>query len=299
MSDIKQVKNVRKAVILAAGLGTRMLPIARAVPKEALPIVDEPAISYLVKEASDSGIEDILIVTGRGKEAIENYFDYSPEYMQKLELRNRDKDIEDMREACDLANVYFIRQKEARGTAHALSCARAFVGNEPFIVIYGDDVIFSDKPVCAQLMESYGRYGKACCAVKEVSTELVMRYCSLKTQKIPSSENEYTVDDMIEKPKSVDQIWSHFSILGRILLTPDIFEIIEGLKPGAGGEYQLTDAMAELSRRKGMIALDFEGQRFDMGSKLGFMCANVTKAVKNEEIGEDFKSFLKDFVKTL
>lgn len=299
MSEQNITKKVRKAVILAAGLGTRMLPIARAVPKEALPIVDEPAISYLVKEAANSGIEDILIVTGRGKEVIEDYFDYSPEYLQKLEKSNREADIEDMKRTCGLANVYFIRQKEARGTAHALNCARAFVGDEPFMVIYGDDIIFSEKPVCAQLMESYEKYGKACCAVKEVSTELVMRYCSLKTERIPGSEREYAVDDMIEKPKTVEEIWSHFSILGRILLTPEIFGIIDNLKTGAGGEYQLTDAMAELSRREGMIALDFEGTRFDLGSKLGFMCANVTKAVDNEEIGEDFKAFLKEFVKTL
>ena len=292
-------KKIRKAVILAAGLGTRMLPIARTVPKEVLPVVDRPAISYLVEEAASSGIESVLIITGRGKGAIEDYFDYSPEYEQKLRQSGRDADLEEIRNTCNMANVYFLRQKETKGTAHALRCAKDFVGDEPFLVIYGDDMIFSNTPVCRQLIDTYEKYGRAACAVKEVPTELVMKYCSLKTHPIDGSETEYFVDDMIEKPKGVEYIWSHFSILGRILLTPDIFDIIDNLPTGAGGEYQLTDAMAALARDKGMTALDFEGVRYDMGSKLGFMCANVAKAIEHKEIGEDFKEFLKDFVKKL
>lgn len=292
-------KRVRKAVILAAGLGTRMLPISRAVPKEVLPVVDKPAISYLVEEAANSGIDEVLIITGRGKGMIEDYFDYSPEYEQKLEKSGRLSDIEEMRRTCNLANVFFIRQKETRGTAHALKCAREFIGDEPFIVMYGDDMIVSETPVCRQLMDTYEKYGRASCAVKEVPTELVKKYCSLKTHTISGSDNEYFVDDMIEKPKTEAEIFSNFSILGRMLLTPNIFDIIDTLGVGVGGEYQLTDAMAELSRREGMTALDFEGTRFDLGSKLGFMCANVTLAARHGEIGREFSEFLKEFAKGL
>lgn len=298
MSEQK-TKKVRKAVILAAGLGTRMLPIARAVPKEVLPVVDRPAISYLVEEAAKSGIEDILIITGRGKQAIEDYFDYSPEYEYRLEAKGMHGAVEDMRRICNAANVYFLRQKETKGTAHALKMARSFVGDEPFIVFYGDDIIFSEKPVCAQLIDSYEKYNRGVCAVKEVPTELVMRYCSLKTHEIDGSEKEFYVDDMIEKPSRPELIWSNYSILGRILLPADIFEIIDGLEPGVGGEYQLTDAMAVLARREGMTALDFEGKRFDLGSKLGLMCANVELAAKHPEISEDFKAFIKEFAATL
>lgn len=292
-------QKVRKAVILAAGLGTRMLPIARAVPKEVLPVVDKPAISYLVEEAAASGIDNVLIITGRGKGMIEDYFDYSPEYEQKLEKSGRLSDIEEMRRTCNLANVLFIRQKETKGTAHALKCAREFIGDEPFIVMYGDDMIVSETPVCRQLMDTFEKYGRASCAVKEVPTELVKKYCSLKTHTISGSDNEYFVDDMIEKPKTEAEIFSNFSILGRMLLTPDIFDIIDSLDVGAGGEYQLTDAMAALARREGMTALDFEGTRFDLGSKLGLMCANVTLAARHGEIGGEFSEFLKEFAKGL
>lgn len=299
MPNEKTMPKIKKAVIPAAGLGTRMLPIARAVPKEMLPIVDRPAMSYLVEEAAKSGIEDILIITGRGKGVMEDYFDYSPEYEAHFAARGKAGEIEKMRETGNAfgARVYFIRQKEARGLGHAVGCARSFVGNEPFAVLYGDDIIFSEKPVVAQMIESYEKYGRAVCGVKTVPEELVMKYCSLRTHPIEGSEREFFVDDMIEKPRTREEIFSNYSILGRVLLTPDIFDIIDETPPGAGGEIQLTDAMRTLARSRGMTALDFEGKRFDLGSKLGFLSANVVRAFDAPELGAEFREFLAGFVK--
>lgn len=299
MPNEKTMPKIKKAVIPAAGLGTRMLPIARAVPKEMLPIVDRPAMSYLVEEAAKSGIEDILIITGRGKGVMEDYFDYSPEYEAHFAARGKSGEIEKMRETGNAfgARVYFIRQKEARGLGHAVGCARSFVENEPFAVLYGDDIIFSEKPVVAQMIESYEKYGRAVCGVKTVPEELVMKYCSLRTHAIEGSEREFFVDDMIEKPRTREEIFSNYSILGRVLLTPDIFDIIDETPPGAGGEIQLTDAMRTLARSRGMTALDFEGKRFDLGSKLGFLSANVVRAFDDPELGAEFREFLAGFVK--
>ena len=293
-----QINKVRKAVIPAAGLGTRMLPIARAVPKEALPIVDRPAISYLVEEAARSGITDVLIITGRNKEAIEDYFDYSPEYEAYFTAKGREEEIEKIRATAEPlgVRVYFLRQRITRGLGHAIGCARGFVGDEPFAILYGDDIILSEKPVVAQMIESYEKYGRSVCGVKEVPTELVKKYCSLKTHPIEGSEKEFFVDDMIEKPKTDEEIFSNYAILGRVLVTPDIFDIIDATPPGAGGEIQLTDAIATLARREGVTALDFEGTRFDLGSKLGFLEANVTAALAHPELGESFKKFLTDIV---
>lgn len=290
------MQKIKKAVIPAAGLGTRMLPISRAVPKEMLPIVDRPAISYLVEEAAASGAEDILIITGRGKDAIENYFDYSIEYEKKLTEAGKLDKIEEMRRICSLANVYFLRQKETRGLGHAVLTAKNFVGNEPFYILYGDDIILSETPVCAQLAESYDAHGLAVCGVKPVPWELVYKYCSLKAEK--RVDGSYLVTDMIEKPKP-DEVYTNLSILGRVLMTPEIFDILEVTPPGAGGEIQLTDAMATLSRQRGMTAVDFEGERFDLGAKLGFLKANVTAAVNHPEVGEEFREFLCEFAAKL
>lgn len=286
---------IKKAVIPAAGLGTRMLPISRAVPKEMLPIVDRPAISYLVDEAVASGITDILIITNRDKDVIEDYFDISPEYEQKLRASGKQSEIDAMYECAQKANVYFLRQKVTKGLGHAVGCARAFIGNEPFAVLYGDDVIFSERPVVRQLIDAYEKYGRAACGVKAVPTELVSKYCSLKTTPIENDPTSFFVDDMIEKPKP-EQIWSNYSILGRVLLTPDVFDIIDKLEPGAGGEIQLTDAMKKMAQTVGMTAVDFEGERFDMGAKIGFLKANVIQAAKNAELGEEFRAFLREFV---
>ncbi len=290
------MKSVRKAIIPAAGLGTRMLPISQAVPKEMLPIVDMPAIYHLVEEAVASGITDILIITNRGKESIEDFFDYSTEYEAVLGPKGKREEIARLRRIADMANITFIRQREPRGLGHAVARARAFVGEEPFVVMYGDDVIFSDKrPVTAVMIEAYEKYGLPVCAAHEVAPELVCKYCSLKLERYVGEERLYRCTDMIEKP-APGQEFTNFSILGRVLLTPDIFDILDDLPAGAGGEIQLTDAMAVVARDRGMTALDFEGDRYDMGSKLGFLMANVVRGARHPETGEDFCRFLREFV---
>ena len=293
---------IRKAVIPAAGLGTRMLPISRAVPKEMLPIVDKPAMAYLVEECAASGITDVLIITGRNKNAIEDYFDFSPEYEAAFVRKNKPEQIEVMRAgaAPGGVRVFFLRQKETRGLGHAILCAESFVGNEPFSVLYGGDVIFSEgKPATAQLIDTYQKYGRTVCGVKRVPEEQLRKYCSLKAEPIDGAEGEYYVDDMIEKPQRPEDAFSNLSILGRVLLTPDIFEILRNTAPGAGNEIQLTDAIAEQARKDGVTALEFEGTRYDLGSKFGLMQANVVYASKHPEIGDEFKAFIKDFAKTL
>lgn len=293
---MNQTKKITKAVIPAAGLGTRMLPIARAVPKEMLPIVDKPAISYLVDEAADSGITDILIITGRNKDAMEDYFDYSPEYEEKLRGGGKLDKIEELRRAASRVNVSFMRQLETKGLGHAISRARAFTGDDPFVVLYGDDIIVSETPVCKQLIDAYERYGKGAAAMREVPLEAVSKYCSLDVTHLDGCC--YDVHTMVEKPKP-EEVYSRFAILGRVLLTPEIYDILDRTEPGAGGEIQLTDAMRVLAESAGMIGVDFEGRRYDMGSKLGMLTANVEQAVRHEEIGESFKEFLREFVKTL
>lgn len=292
------MKKITKAVIPAAGLGTRMLPIARTVPKEILPIVDKPAISYLVEEAIASGVTDILIITNRGKYAIEDYFDYSPEYESALLKKGKSGVVDSLRSAANRANIYFIRQKEARGLGDAVMRARSFIGDEPFYVLYGDDIIMSEKPVCLQLADAYEKTGLAVAGVKEVTAEQILKYSSLDAKPIDGSKNMYHVTDMIEKP-TPEQVITRLSILGRVLLTPDIFDILESTKPGAGNEIQLTDAMRDLARSKGMTAVDFEGKRYDMGSKLGFLFANVETALRDPELGSEFREYLKELVKTL
>ena len=201
-----------------------------------------------------------------------------------------------LRRGADMANLYFLRQKEAKGLGHAVGRARAFVGDEPFVVMYGDDIIFSKTPVVRQLIDTYEKYDRPVVGVKPVPWELVRKYCSLKVE--PLGDNAYFCDDMIEKPKEGEE-FSNLSILGRVLLPPRIFDIIDALPPGAGGEIQLTDAMAILAREDGVTALEFEGERFDMGSKLGFLMANVVKGAENEELGAEFRAFLKGFAATL
>lgn len=288
---------ITKAVIPAAGLGTRMLPISKAVPKEMLPIVDRPAISYLIDEAVASGITDILIITAGGKEAIEDYFDYSAVYEKALCAKGRTEELAAMRATAEKANVHFIRQREAKGLGHAILTAKAFVGGDDFAVLYGDDIIVSEVPVTAQLLRVYERYGRGVAGVKAVPWEQVTKYCSLKTEAV--SDGVFHVTDMIEKPASRELAYSNYSILGRVVLPAKVFDILEHTAPGAGNEIQLTDAMAALSRDEGMYAVDFEGVRYDMGSKLGFLEANVREALKHEEIGAAFREFLKEVAKDL
>ena len=291
------MKRITKAVIPAAGLGTRMLPIARTVPKEMLPIVDRPAISYLVEEAVKSGITDILIITGRNKGAMEDYFDYSPEYEEKLRASGKEAMIDELRSVCQGVNITFMRQLETKGLGHAVLRAEAFVGNEPFAVLYGDDIIASETPVVKQLADIYEATGKGVLGVKEVSDELIVKYCTLDAKET-ETKGTFVVRDMIEKPKK-EQIITNLAILGRVVLPPEIFDILKETPPGAGGEIQLTDAMRVLANRDTMMAVDFEGTRYDMGSKLGFLKANVEQALKNKELGEEFREYLKEIAKTL
>jgi UTP--glucose-1-phosphate uridylyltransferase len=292
------MKKITKAIIPAAGLGTRMLPISHAVPKEMLPIVDLPAVFHLVEEAAKSGITDILIITNRDKDAMENFFDFSIEYMTALSAKGKTKELERLKEIANLANVYFLRQKETKGLGHAVGRARQFVGDEPFCVLYGDDVVFSETPVCRQMMDAYEKYGKSVVGVKPVPMADLAKYCSLKVEKIEGEEYAYNCTDMIEKPKP-GQEFSNLSILGRVLLTPEIFDIIDNLKPGAGGEYQLTDAMCEIARREGVIALEYEGTRYDMGSKVGFLKANIVKGLSHPETAVELREFLREIAKDL
>ena len=291
------MKKITKAIIPAAGLGTRMLPISAAVCKEMLPIVDLPAIYYLVAEAVKSGITDILIITNRGKESMENFFDLSPEYEAALLAKGKQAEVDMLREIANIANIYFLRQKETRGLGHAVGRAREFVGDEPFVVLYGDDIIFSQTPVCRQLMDVYEKHGKAVVGVKPVDPALLSKYSSLKVEPTDNPKVTYCTD-MIEKPKKGEE-FSNLSILGRVLLTPDVFDLIDGLEPGAGGEYQLTDAMKKMAHNEGVYALEFEGDRYDLGSKVGFIKANIVKALEHPETKDDIREFIKEIAKEL
>lgn len=291
---------VRKAIIPAAGLGTRVLPASKSVPKEMLNIVDKPAIQYIVEEAVAAGIEDILIITNRGKGAIEDHFDHSFELEAGLKDNpSKEKLYEDVKAVANLANIYFIRQKETKGLAHALLCGKSFVGNEPFAVLYGDDVIISEDPVTAQLTRCYEKYNKGVVGVNEVSEELIRLYCTLDVSPIEGEERAMTCRRIIEKP-APDQILSLFAILGRVVLPPETFELIEkGLaNTPEGEEFYLTDVFTELGMADKLLAYDFDGKRYDMGNKLGIMKANCEVAMNHPEIGEGFKEYLKELVKT-
>ena len=289
---------ITKAIIPAAGLGTRMLPISHAVPKEMLPIVDLPAIFHLVEEAVNSGITDILVITNRDKDAMEDFFDLSIEYGQALTSKGKTKEAERLYEIANMANVFFLRQKETKGLGHAVGRARSFVGNEPFVVMYGDDVIFSETPVCRQLIDVYEKYGKPVVGVKPVPWADVAKYCSLKVDAVEGEDRVTYCTDMIEKPKP-GQEFSNLSILGRVLLTPDVFDIIDNLPTGAGGEIQLTDAMAKIARESGVYALEFEGDRYDLGSKFGFLKANIVKGLTHPETKDSLREFIKEIAKEL
>ena len=292
------MKHVRKAVIPAAGLGTRVLPATKAMPKEMLPIVDKPAIQYIVEEAAASGIKDILIITNRGKGLLEDHFDRAPELEARLTgSPEKEAVLEQIVHISRLANIFYVRQKETKGLGHAILCAKEFVGDEPFAVLYGDDVILGEDPVCGQLIRAWERYGKGVVGVKEVSEEAIKKYSSLKVE--PLEGSCFLCTDMVEKPQRKEDILSLYSILGRCVLPPEIFGILERTAPGAGGEIQLTDAMAALAREQGMTAVDFTGTRYDMGNKLGILQATVEVALHHPEVGESFRAYLKELSKTL
>lgn len=282
---------IKKAIIPAAGLGTRVLPFSKACPKEMLPIVDKPAIQYIVEEAVKAGIEDILIITNRGKGIIEDHFDYSVEIENMLEKRGNTAVLEEVKKPAELANIYFIRQKVTRGLGDAVLRAREFVGDEPFAVLYGDDVIIGEIPAIGELCEAYEKYGKSVVGIKEVSDELIVKYSSLKAQKM--EDKIYNVTDMIEKP-TLETKFSNYSILGRCVLDSEIFDILERTPLGAGNELQLTDAMAEIARTKGVTGVDFSGTRYDMGNKFGILKANIEVGLNHPETKEDLKKYIKE-----
>ena len=282
---------VRKAVIPAAGLGTRMLPATKTVPKEMLPMVDKPVIQYIIEEAVSSGIEDILIVTNRAKSAMDDYFDYYPELETRLNQAGKDKELTEVRRAADLANIFYVRQKETRGLGHAIARARRLVGDEPFAVLLGDDIMRARKPVTLQLVEAAEKYNSSAVGVQKVSTEAISRYSSVKVT--PLEERIFSVSDMNEKP-SPEQIFSNYAILGRYVLTPDIFEILDHMQPGYGGEIQLTDGLRELSQVSRMVAVDFEGRRYDTGNLNGFLEATIDFALDHPASGPWLKNFIKE-----
>ena len=282
---------IRKAVIPAAGLGTRVLPASKAVPKEMLPIVDKPAIQYIVEEAVASGIEDILIITNRGKSLIEDHFDHAPELEDKLLETGRKELYDTVVDLAHICNIQYVRQKETRGLGHAVWCARSFVGNEPFAVLYGDDVIISQgKPAIGELIAVHEQYGKSVVGIKPVARELISSYCTLGV--VPVSGTVYDVFDMIEKP-TPEEIISEFAILGRCVLTPDVFDLLEKIPPSRGGEIQLTDAMRIIARSGEMMGIVYEGVRYDMGNKLGILQAIVEVGLTHPEIGASFRQYLK------
>ena len=288
------MKKVRKAVIPAAGFGTRMLPASKAIPKEMLPIVDKPAIQYIVEEAFNSGIEDVLIITSRGKSALEDHFDRDPLLEQALMKPGKEELLEQALQPAMLGNIHFIRQPEQKGLGNAVSYAKSFVGDEPFAVLYGDDVIMSNLPVTKQLIDAYEQYGLTALGIKEVSDELIVKYSSMKVT--PLENNLYRVTDMIEKP-SLEERFSNFSILGRVILKPEIFDVIDNLKPGAGGEIQLTDAIKLFAQKEGCIGVDFIGTRYDMGNKLEMLKAIVETALGHKDLKDDFRSYLLSLIK--
>ena len=288
---------VRKAIIPAAGLGTRLLPNTKSIPKEMLPLVDKPVIQYIVEEAVSAGIEEILIITNRGKSPIEDYFDYSPDLEERLIKDGKKDEADTVRAVADMADVFFLRQKETKGLGHAIWRAKTFVGDEPFAILLGDDIMLSEKPVLKQLVEAAEEYSCSAIAVREVPDELIVKYSSVKLEE-KLSDRVFRIGDMNEKP-TLEEKFSNYAILGRYVLTPAIFDILAHTAPGRNNEIQLTDGMKELCRIEPMCAVDFEGRRYDTGNLKGYLEAIIDFALKNEEAGDWLRDFIKEKAKNL
>jgi UTP--glucose-1-phosphate uridylyltransferase len=282
---------VKKAVFPVAGLGTRFLPATKSTPKEMLPLIDKPLVQYVVEEAVASGIEQILFVTGRSKRAIEDHFDISFELESLLYEKGKDAELSQVRDIAELVNIFYVRQKQALGLGHAILCAKEFVGNEPFAVLLGDDIIDGKKPCLGQLLDVYRKYRGPVLALEQVPMENISSYGCVAANTI--SDRIYEVTDMVEKPKQEDAP-SDLAIIGRYILTPDIFPILEKQEPGKGGEIQLTDAIKKLAKDEAIYGCRFEGIRHDCGDKLGFLKATVDMALKREEFNGDFEKFLRE-----
>ena len=285
---------VRKAVIPAAGLGTRFLPATKAMPKEMLPIVDKPTIQYIIEEAMASGIEEILIITGKSKRAIEDHFDCSRDLEIALEESGKQQLLDIVKDVSEIVNIHYIRQKYPKGLGHAVSCARAFVGNEPFAVLLGDDMVYNpNKPCLKQMIKCYDKYNATILGVQTVRDEDVSKYGILDGEKV--SDRVYSVKGLIEKP-TIHEAPSNVAILGRYIINPSIFDILERTQPGKGGEIQLTDALEELSGLENMYAYNFQGRRYDVGSKQGFLEANIEYALRHKDLREDLLDYLIEIV---
>ncbi|MCM3529421.1 UTP--glucose-1-phosphate uridylyltransferase GalU [Cytobacillus oceanisediminis] len=280
---------IRKAIIPAAGLGTRFLPATKSQPKEMLPIVDKPTLQYIVEEAVESGIEEILIITGRNKSSIEDHFDKSLELELELEAKKKYELLNEVRSISEMINIHYIRQKEPKGLGHAVYCAKSFIGNEPFAVLLGDDIVYGKKPCLKQLIESYEVYKTTILGVQTVNTNEISKYGIIQGEYI--KESIFKVNSLIEKP-SIKNAPSNIAILGRYIITPTIFDILENAPPGLGGEIQLTDALKELSKAESLFAIAFEGTRYDVGDKLGFLQATIDFALRREDLREEFLSYL-------
>jgi len=281
---------VKKAVFPVAGMGTRFLPATKSSPKEMLPLIDKPLVQYVVEEAVDSGIEQILFVTGRGKRAIEDHFDISIELETHLLEKGKNKTLRAVREIADLVDIFYVRQKMAMGLGHAILCAKDFVGNEPFAVLLGDDIIDSERPCLRQLLDTFDVYNSSVLALEKVPMENISSYGCVQAQ--PISERIFEILDMVEKPKR-EEAPSDMAIIGRYVLTPRIFGILEQQEPGKGGEIQLTDAILTLSKEEKVYGCLFEGLRHDCGDKLGFLKATVDMALKRPEFQAEFLSYLR------
>lgn len=280
---------LKKAVIPAAGLGTRLLPATKAQPKEMLPIVDKPTLQYIVEEAIDSGIEEILIITGRNKQSIENHFDKSVELELELKKSNKIELLEEIRKISDIINIHYIRQKEPLGLGHAIYCAKSFIGNEPFAILLGDDIVYSNKPCLKQMIEIYDKYKTTILGIQEVPREDVNKYGIVEGKIV---ENRiYKVNSLIEKPEIKDTS-SNLAVLGRYIVSPTIFEILKDTNPGKNGEIQLTDALSELAKCETVYAFNFEGRRYDVGSIQGFLEATVEYALRRKDLRNDFLKYL-------
>ena len=280
---------IRKAIIPAAGLGTRFLPATKAQPKEMLPIVDKPTIQYIIEEAIQSGIEDVLIITGRNKRSIEDHFDRSIELELSLAKSGKEDLLHLIKDISNMINIHYVRQKEARGLGHAVYCAKTFVGNEPFAVMLGDDIVDSHVPCLRQLMDVYDQLQSTVIGVQEVPLEDVVRYGIV--QGSIKSPGLIKVERMIEKPSIIDAP-SRRAIMGRYIIVPRIFELLEHATPGKNGEVQLTDALLQLALIEPVYAYEFQGHRYDVGNKLGFLQANIEFGLQDQEIGGDLRSYL-------
>jgi UTP--glucose-1-phosphate uridylyltransferase len=281
---------IKKAVIPAAGMGTRFLPATKAQPKEMLPIVDKPTIQYVIEEAAEAGIEDILIITGRNKRAIEDHFDRSIELEIMLKEKNKDDELQKIMQISELANIFYIRQKEPLGLGHAVLCARQFIGNEPFAVLLGDDVVHAQVPCIGQMAEIYNQKGQTVLGVQQVGWDNVHKYGIVDA----GGENGplVRVKQLTEKPGR-EEARSDLAVLGRYIIDPEIFAILEATDPGSGGEIQLTDALNVLASRQPVWAYTFEGRRYDVGDRLGFLEATIEYALRREDLASDLKAFIK------